>query len=674
MKCQKSHFSKRTHILLISILIFNSYCHAQNDNYEKDFQFRADKILSYAADKYQLPVPNYSDPEKVYWPAVIARLHKYGNKDAKANQLLDDPRFKDKLPFHFILAGMAGIMPQFPDAPAMKDNKLLYLKNVAARVDSYNPWTCEGTENHINMSRTSGYIFAEQMLDYPDIFPDAEKWRIMMKDWLRYYARRVIETGSGEFNASTYGVFNIIGFLNLYDFAKDKEVKELAKNILDYYACELALHHFQGMTSGPESRGAPSLNSLEHETEWLSWLWFGGITEAREKAMFKSHTQKSPLQPVHAATSTYRPDRAILTFYERKTEGDKWYENSKPSYLLHTPAYIRHFLYQTSSYSLGSAMYPYGAFASSAYKNTSWKLISKVAEDKENPQMLTGGGGYYPDRRGKIRNPYTQLSQYRNVLVMMNLLPANFMEIHNEMTGIFEVWKYRWEEDFVKRFSAEDEKVIKVGNPVKFLEPDFGNNKLNSCYIFGSDPVYDTIVDGILFLEFDYSYVAIASLHQQNPVSENTNVFIDYAEPGKLCGLVLEVAEKSEYEALQGYIESYNQNPGRLKTDNDEAELTYQSMKGFELKVRYTKAGTFTEPVYDWGYGPLLPSHIQQSPPFVQPSWPEGRGHGRVPSVWVNGKRKYTEDNPPVYSGPYLKIDRGNINLITNDKSVEIND
>ncbi len=657
-----SRLSKITPGLFIIFSLFKAIaCQAQDKNYEDDFQSRANVILSYAADKYQLPAPNYSDPEKVYWPAVIARLQLYGDDDRKANRLLDDPVFKNKLPFHFILVGMARIMPLFPDAPAMEKNKLQYLKNVAARKDSYNPWTCEGTENHINMSRTSGYIFAEQMLDYPDLFTEAEKWRIMMKDWLRYYVRRVLNTGTGEFNASTYGVFNIIGFLNLYDFAADKEVKELAKKILDYYAVELALHHFQGMTSGPESRGAPSLQSLNHETEWLSWLWFGGITKAREKAMFKSFTDKSPLQPVHAATSSYRPHSEILSLYHNKFTGNKWYENSKPSYLLYKHAYSRHFLYQTPSYSLGSAIYPYGAFATSAYKNTSWKFISGVGEKKTDPQMLTGGGGYYADRTGMVRNPYTQLAQYKNVLVMMNLLPENYFQIHKEMETIFQTWRRQWEEDFIIRFSADDEKVTKVGNPVKFMEPDLGNGRLNSVYIFGSDPVSDTLIDNVLYLEFEKTCVAIHSIHQSNPLKEKKNLFIDFGDPGELCGLLMEAVDKGNYGSFPDYLESQTKSGKSLKIDTDNNIISYLSQEGFELRVQYRTRGSFTEPVYDWGYGPLISSHIHQSPPYVQPDWPEGRGHGRVPLIWVDGRRKYTDDNPPVYCGPDLRIERGDI-------------
>ncbi|MGC9341904.1 MAG: hypothetical protein ACP5E3_04320 [Bacteroidales bacterium] len=653
-------------IAILSLLLIASFsCKAQVNKYEHEFQLRADKIIEYAADIYELPRPNYVDPEKVYWPAVIARLHKYGINDSIANAWIDYPDFKNRLPFHFILVGMARIMPLFPDAPAMKKNKLQYLKNVAARTDSYNPWTAEGTENHITMSRTSGYIFAEQMLDYPEYFPEAVMWRNMMKEWLIYYTKRIYQVGSGEFNASTYGVFNIIGFLNLYDFAKDPEVKELARAVLDYYACELALHNFQGMTSGAESRGAPSMQALAHETEYLSWLWFGGITRAKSFKLFNSNTSKHPLQPVHAVTSKYRPPREIIQLNSLKFTGENWFVNSKPSYLLARPGYIRHFLYHTPNYSLGSAMYPYGAFGSSAYKNTTWKLLMAVNDDKESPQLITGGGTYYSDRKGMIRNPYTQVAQYKNVFVMLNLLPENYREIHQEMALIFKEWKEDWENDFIKRFSAKDSKITEVGNPVKFLDTNLNDDELNGCYIWYSEPLKDSVSDKIFFMEFDKVFVTVRSVKENLYEKRTKNLLQVSASPGELCGLVLEVNQKSGFRGLDHFIESYKDKTAGFSVDNENKTLKYNSWSGFSIEVKYEMNGTFTEPIYDWGYGPLEPSHIQTSPPYIQPVWPAGKGHGRIPEVRLEGKTIYEDENLPVYSGPYISIDKAKIKTRT---------
>ncbi len=635
---------------------------AFGQTYEKVFSDRAGQILDYAADSYELPTPNYSDPEKVYWPVVIARLEKYGLSDPLANALLDSSVFTQKLPFHFILVGMARIMSAYPGAPAMEKNHTTYLKNVMARTDCYNPWTSEGTENHTNMCRTSGYLFAEQMLQYPLLFPDAPRLRLAMKDWLEYYVNRTREVGTGEFNASTYGIYNIIGFLNLYDFAKDTEVKALAGEMLDYYACELAVHHFKGMTSGAESRGAPSDESLSHETEWLSWLWFGDLNASRLASLMPRSTCKIPLQAVHAATSSYRPAPSIVKLAGIKNSREEWYVNSKPSYLLSTPGFIPQYLFNHPSFTLGSASYPYGAFSSAAYKNTTWKLLSATAPSKPHPQMVTGGGMYYPDRKGMMRDPYLQTAQYKNTLVMLYRLPPDYLEIHEEIRDTFRVWRQRWEEDFIQRFSAGDEKITSVGNPVNFQDVKDPEGIRNGCYIRLPEGVRDTVINQVLFVDLDYTWLAIRSLNQATPLVEENRLVVDHGPPGQLTGLILEVYPKEGRRDFFKYIFEYLE-ATRLAIDPETRELVYQTLDQDKLSITYQSAGSFIEPIYDWGYGPQEARYIQTSPPWIQPDWPAGEGYGRIPEFRVNGKKMPGRKAKYLYHSQDLKIFKGKIRI-----------
>ncbi len=153
----------------------------------------------------------------------------------------------------------------------------------------------------------------------------------------------------------------------------------------------------------------------------------------------------------------------------------------------------------------------------------------------------------------------------------------------------------------------------------------------------------------------------IRSVYQEHPVSGENGLITDYAVPGNLCGLILEVTDRNDFADFQDYIYSYLRSGADLKADPNRKTLSYTAFKGFEIKAQFMNEGSFSEPVYDWGYGPLIPSHIHQSPPFVQPLWPEGKGFGRVPSVWVNGKRKYAEMQPAVYAGPDIIISKGQI-------------
>ncbi len=626
---------------------------------EDAFRERTRILIDYAADIYRPPKPNYSDPEKVYWPKTIARLHKYGIDDSLANHYLEMPEFTGKSPFHFILVGMARIMPAYSDAPALKQNQLTYLDRIMERRDSYNPWTAEGTENHINMSRASGYIFAEIMEDYPDRYPEATRLKNKMKEWITYYSKRIYQVGTGEFNASTYGAFNIIPWLNLYDFARDPEIRLMARAVLDYYAAELALHYTQGMTGSAESRGAPSNTCVHHETEYIAWLWFGDVPRDMRKTLEKDPGYKPPLQSVHAATSSYRPPAPARTLAVKRIREPEYYRNSKPSYLLAEPSYIKHVFYIDSLYTLGSAFYPYGAFMSSAWKNTTWKLVSRVdPEARDDPQMVTGGGMFYPDRSGKIRNPWHQVAQYRNVLIQMNKTPGNARELLEEIKRITDQWRQEWRRDFIERFSATDDKIVQVGNPVKFQEGGISGDEGNGCYIsFPDDVAYSQIRGQVFFIKLDHSYLAVRSISGDRPALKDENLIVDQAPVGALTGLILEVHPADEFDDFDSFQQSYS---NRTKLDRtgltEKDEIIYTTMSGDRITMRYREEGSFTEPLYDWGYGPDTAMVIPGAPPFRQPEWHSGKGYGRLAQWWVNEQYIDLQEKWPVYCGPQLKL------------------
>ena len=52
---------------------------------EVEFRKRSELVLTQAADHYHPPSFNIGDPEKYYWPYVIARFEKYGIQDSIAN-------------------------------------------------------------------------------------------------------------------------------------------------------------------------------------------------------------------------------------------------------------------------------------------------------------------------------------------------------------------------------------------------------------------------------------------------------------------------------------------------------------------------------------------------------------------------------------------------------------
>jgi hypothetical protein len=341
-------------------------------NLEVEFQARVNILTNQVADKYaNLRPPGFTntgntpDPEKFNWPQVIARLKKYGLNDDTSNIRID--RFKTNSPFHFTLAGMARIMNQFPNAPQMIANKQIYLQRIFSRTDSYNAFTDEGTENHNNMARTSGYLAAQNALGNPS-FPQAEAKLAQNKTWIMEFSRRLYHGGAAEWNSSQYGAYNLIGWLNLYDFATDAEVKAAARAVCDYYSLEIAIHYSQGWTGGSEMRsvGVPILGTSgnnpnnvfsTNSQDYLGWLWFGDLSKGIGTNYW---TGSEYIQSIHAAVSSYRPSWYAVKIAKKEIALPALFKASKSEYYGLVPSFLHQNFYADKGYNMGTAYLPYG--------------------------------------------------------------------------------------------------------------------------------------------------------------------------------------------------------------------------------------------------------------------------------------------------------------------------
>ena len=161
-------------------------------DYEADFTIRANVLVDWVANIYQLPGSNPytngpADEEKYTGPKMLARMAKYGADDPDGLMLpTGDSHLVNAnewiragaggAHFHFTFVGPAIVFTKYPDAPALSEEHSTrgvigtpytvtvldsYILEVMTRNDNYNAFTGEGTENHINMNRTSGWIYAQ---------------------------------------------------------------------------------------------------------------------------------------------------------------------------------------------------------------------------------------------------------------------------------------------------------------------------------------------------------------------------------------------------------------------------------------------------------------------------------------------------------------------------------
>ena len=667
--------------LLLTTLLLGFCCSSPAQNYpvgqnidEVAFQQRKTALIDQIADNYGngggLRPPGYegcsslSDFGKYNYPKIIAIFDKYGTaitnaETDSANTRLT--RYQDCPTFHFNLVGLPRIIYNHSTAPALTDSTVKhYLDEVFDRTDSYNAWTSEGTENHNSMSRTSGYLYAQIALEkFPTLYPNAQSRLDSMKYWIEQSSKKIYAVGSDEWNSSTYGIYNVVGWINLYDFATDAAVKDMARAVVDYYAAEIALHYTQGLTGGAEMRGGNAYESLRTGTDYLGWLWYGDSPQTINSSIFSGNDY---VTAVHAATSSYRPP----SYFEALAKKDinavlldtTIGYNSKPLYAHTDSGAVKQSIYLQEDYTLGAAYLPYGGWSAGDWQIISWKLAAKTDSAATASAQFMSGGGMYFERRGLHRKPFDQLVHHKNVVIQMSKVPTNSQTIENNIQALFNTWQSDWQTDFDLRFPTDTDR----GNPVNFQNADVSNN---DSYITIRDEgmVNFSTQNNVLFVELDKVYVAIRSINGTAPVQDGTQSGFfrikDTAPRGVLSGFVIEVGQKSDpqYSSMANF-QSIQANNTLSKTQVAQGIVSYSSVEAGSIVATYQESGTFEEPVYDWGYGPTkLNSFVYYtSPPFETPAWPSGAGHGKIASWRVGGQLVDLSTKNDVYNSPLLKV------------------
>jgi hypothetical protein len=657
---------------VIFLLLFSFFSVLSAQTYETEFQARSQQIINYVADDYKADASgwyncNPSDYGKYNWQTVVASFHKYGVNNVKGNQYL--PHFNTSgcisARFHFNLVGETFIFSKYWGAPSVKSTVKDYLTAAWDREDSYNLFTSEGTENHLAMTRPSAYLYAQIARDsFPADFPNAQQKLEIAKAWITDWAKTLYSTGSGEWNSSTYEPYAIIGWLALYEGAKDPDVRKVAQAVLDYYACEMALHYTQGIVGGYESRNGTGYESVVTGSDYFSWLWFG---ESPRKISWAVNSQNMEASTaVYAAVSSYRPPLTAVKLAKKKLAKNVMYYNSKGEYLMNNPGAVKQTFYIGDTYTLGAAYLPYGGFTGGDTQFQAWKFVGKIKPDETNAAKTANvivGYGSKEWNKARHRMPWDQLVHHKNVLVQMTKVPNNYSTLYAQIQSIIADWQTKWQTDFNNRYPYDGK-----GNPVN-LSADVSNANFSYMAVWKKNATVTRLLrNNIEFYEMDSNFVAIRSIAQSAPTfttATDNYALKDAATQGNLCGLIMEVGSKKENASFVVFQDAILANSSLNKTNIATDNIVYTSAKGDVLNIQYNASGTFTEPLYDWGYGPITSQNAQKSPPFVQPTWPTGQGCGRNASWSVNAVPvDITNSNWGVYEGPNFSLKNSVLRLI----------
>lgn len=280
---------------------------------EKGFQKRAQRVIESAAKRNLATyrrgwwVGN-GDPGKYTIPICIAK-QRLDPDDKEAIALMGDER-SVKEHYHFAAIGWSRYLGLFGDTLPKATRDALRSKGGGALAGGV------GTDNHECMWRTSAILYAQY---------DMQGNAGAGKAWLRDYVANLYAVGQPEWNSSRYVPWSMMGFLNLYDFTEDEEVRLLAKAALDWWAACYAQRYVNGLQAGPSER-ALYLHARSADIDLYGWLWFGGDQPAPD--------DKNLWIAIHGATSTYRPNEVICNLAARGGRIKLPYEarNTKPNY------------------------------------------------------------------------------------------------------------------------------------------------------------------------------------------------------------------------------------------------------------------------------------------------------------------------------------------------------
>lgn len=254
------------------------------------------------------------------------------------------------------------------------------------------------TDNLRAMRDISVYLMAEETGN--------EETRQLYKRKIRHYVWALYHIGMGEWDSPIYHGHTFAPYLNLYDFAKDPEMKALAKAALDWLSAAAAVKYYRGGWAGPNKRDRGSNAVYLSDASRLFWLYFGDVPQDNPKPDRDS---------LHVITSAYRPPQAAISLarkqfvkpvelFAAKPMYENWKQGreDKPGYW-ETTFFGHH--YQMGSIVSGFPDGDVGPFKLIAYN-----------PDRGSDIFVANTGGEWA-KEGK--KPGDAIGQFRNLLIWL---------------------------------------------------------------------------------------------------------------------------------------------------------------------------------------------------------------------------------------------------------------
>lgn len=408
------------------------------------------------------------------------------------------------------------------------------------------------TDNLRAMRETSVYLMAEETGN--------EVTRQLYKQKIKRYVWALYHIGMGEWDSEVYHGHTFAPYLNLYDFAKDEEVKQLAKLALDWLSTSAAIKYYRGGWGGPVKRDYGGSNVVfASGAARTFWLYFGDSPVINPEP---------ELDTLYMITSSYRPPQEVVALAQKKFPKPVEILATKPSYenwkegKSDLPAYWET-TYITDNYQMGSLVstFPDGDVAP-------FKLMSKNSQ--RGVDYFVANTGINSLKAGK--NPNDQIGQYENILIWLHYQPK-----------------------------TPSSPPLKDGN--------LGEYKTNQPSFFWQLPtnIVKQIEDNIWFFQLENSWLAMFPLnltnyqimnleenaiYQKNKDSAkykyyNDQIYHANSQGEPYFGFALIVGDRDEYDNYNQFKQAIKSKSLLNTTNLNQGKVTLISPEGKSLKFAY---------------------------------------------------------------------------------------
>jgi len=456
-----------------------------------------------------------------------------------------------------------------------------------------------GTENHVAMRRTAGYLAAER-------FPEAtfyhglsgEKLAHECREFIRTYGRTVYANSMFEYLSPIYHAVDTAPWLNVAEFARDDGTRLMARAILDWMMADYALNYHQGVVLPPFQRekglltGSYQLSYARSLSQWTGWLYWGGGNTPQQDERF-GDPKYLPNQPyglgaVLHAVSSWNPHPVIRNIGAKRLPGPYRLLQSRVNWQLIEQTHLNEYgkttlarpgqpnsrynmrsVYVDRDYAIGASyrheniMDPY--LRSAVPFSVAWQ-----SEDDCN-WLLPAHPYWFTLRKWEDSEDVLGNEDWSGINPFLQM-------VHWENAAIL-VWDIPQRDPYEGRFGK--------GSP-KF--PSERRLDLIQCayvYVPATIDERQESPAGFFLREGDV-YIAIRPLSDGAHWETSRHAgFVRLAMPGPLVGFAIEVGDKSEFGSFEAFQDKTSTGSLDLSAFQTEKRATYRSTRGHVLSLRH---------------------------------------------------------------------------------------